>query len=299
MPGTNEPDGPASGSDLIWGGARMLLPNHTLIQLSDAHIVPEGELLDGKVDSHASLVAALATVEESGLVPAALILSGDLADSGDPRAYQRLRETIEPVAARIGAPVLYVMGNHDERGAFRAGLLGASPDPGPCDYVHWSGDLRIIVLDSTVPGKAHGELSDAQLESLAGELAIPAPGGTILVLHHPPVPSPVAVLNLLLLRDPERLAGLVRGSDIRMILCGHLHHSSAGSLAGVPVWVSGAIAYGADPVAPAETFRGQAHGQFTRIDIYPESTVATAVLAAPGDTLVQVTAAQVAASLPS
>ncbi len=266
----------------------MLTPNQTIIQLSDTHIVAEGKLLHGSVDSLANVVAALAAVEASDVVPAAFILSGDLTDSGDPEAYQRLRAAVEPVAARIGAPVLYAMGNHDARGPFRAGLLGAEPSTEPFDYVHWSGDLRIIVLDSTEPGHHHGDLTDDQLAFLTEELRTPAPAGSILVLHHPPVPSPLPFINTLLLRQPQRLAAALAGGDVSMILCGHSHHASAGALAGIPVWVAGASAYSADTLAPAGLFRGQAGGMYSRIDVYDDWTVATAVPISAAETVYEV-----------
>nr|WP_255649046.1 metallophosphoesterase [Frankia sp. ArI3] len=165
-------------------------PTHTLIQISDTHIVRSGERLYDKVDTHAVLSAVLAQLEASPLQIGVLLLTGDLADSGDPLAYRRLRELVEPVAARMGVPVLYGMGNHDARGPFRAGLLGVEPTTEPHDYTHWVGDLRVIVLDSTEPGQHGGFLSTAQLGWLADELATPAPAGTVLALHHPPVPSP-------------------------------------------------------------------------------------------------------------
>jgi 3',5'-cyclic-AMP phosphodiesterase len=248
-------------------------PTHTLIQLSDPHIVPPGALLYGSVDTAAGLARAVAGISRSEVAVAAVILSGDLTDAAEVTAYERLRGIVAP----IGAPVLYAMGNHDARGPMRAGLLGAEASDAPVDYVHWAGELRIIVLDSTVPGRPYGELAPSQLDRLAAELAVPAPAGTVLVLHHPPVPSPSAVLNLLLLREPERLAAIVAGSDVLMVLTGHTHHASAGSFGGVPLWVSGSVAYGADPAAPAGRYEGRVGGQYTRVDIYPGGAVATAV----------------------
>ncbi|MFI0424147.1 metallophosphoesterase [Spongiactinospora sp. 9N601] len=256
----------------------MPTPLHTIIQLSDTHIVPEGELLHGSQDTIQHVAAVLTALQESGLSPDALLLTGDLADTGRPEAYARLRALVEPAAERIGCPVLYAMGNHDERIAFRAGLL---PGEGAVDYVHMAGDLRIIVLDSTVPGHHHGELSAAQLDWLRAELATPAPAGTIVALHHPPIPSPLALLDMVGLNSAAELADAVRGSDVRMILAGHAHHASAGTLAGVPVWVAGAVAYSSDTLAPAGAFRGLPGATFTRVDLYEDHTVATVVPVSP------------------
>ncbi len=252
-------------------------PTHTLIQISDTHIVREDELLHGKIDSYATLRTVLEQIEAAGTTIDALLLTGDLADSGDLAAYQRLRDLVEPVAARLGAPVLYAVGNHDSRGPFRAGLLGAEPTAEPYDHVHWIDDLRVIVLDTTRPGRHSGALSTAQLRWLADELATPAAAGTVLALHHPPVPSPISLVNALLLAEPEKLADVLAGSDVKILLAGHAHHSSAGAIGAVPVWVAGSSAYRAGTIGPTDRFTGLAGGEYTRVDVYPAGAVATAI----------------------
>lgn len=260
-------------------------PSHILIQISDTHIVRPGQLLHGKVDTAATLSTVFGQLEASALKIGAILLTGDLADTGDLLAYQRLRELVEPAAARMGIPVLYGMGNHDARGPFRAGLFGAEPTTEPHDLVHWVGDLRVIVMDSTEPGQHGGFLSDAQLRWLADELATPAPAGTVLALHHPPVPSPIAMVNSLLLAEPEKLAEVIVGSDVKIMVAGHSHHASAGVLGGVPVWVAGASAYRANTLGPADRMTGLVGGEYTRIDVYPSGAVATSVPIAPSEVL--------------
>ncbi|MFX9089603.1 hypothetical protein ABTN55_21285, partial [Acinetobacter baumannii] len=75
---------------------------------------------------------------------------------GEPEAYASLRAVVEPFAARLAAPVVWVAGNHDERPALRAGLLDAAPTEEPVTGVWDLGGLRLIALDSTVPGWHHG-----------------------------------------------------------------------------------------------------------------------------------------------
>src|SRR5690606_4128246 len=137
-----------------------------------------------RVDGAANLARALDVIESSGVAPDAIVFTGDLADLGEPGVYRDLRSLVEPLAERIGARVLWVMGNHDERAAFRRGLLGEDGSAGdllrPFDRVDELDGLRVITLDTTVPGHHHGEVSDEQLDWLAAELATPAPLGTIL-----------------------------------------------------------------------------------------------------------------------
>ncbi|MEU8134815.1 metallophosphoesterase [Streptodolium elevatio] len=255
----------------------MRKPLHTVIQFSDVHVVPEGELLHGTVDTLANLAAALDEVEAAALRPAALLFTGDLADAGDAASYRRLRETAEKAAARIGAPALFGMGNHDKREAFHADLLGGLAVGHERDFVHQADGLRVVMLDTTEPGSHHGDLTDAQLAWLREQLATPAEHGTILALHHPPIPSPLEILEMLTLRQYAELAEVVRGTDVRLVVAGHAHHATCGSLGGVPVWVAPATAYTADVLAPAGLIRGTAGGGYTRIDVYADEATATFV----------------------
>jgi 3',5'-cyclic-AMP phosphodiesterase len=142
--------------------------------------------------------------------------------------------------------VIWVMGNHDSRAAVRVCLLDEEPSNEPIDQVYWLGGLRVIALDTSVPGRHHGELSDRQLSWLAAELAHRAPEGTILAMHHPPVPSVLDLAVLVELQEQHRLAEVLAGSDVRTILAGHLHFSTTATFAGIPVSVASASCYTQD-----------------------------------------------------
>lgn len=259
--------------DRIDQGMPGTTPDLTLVQLSDAHVLPEGELMHGTVDTAAHLTRAVEAVEGSGLAVAAFLLTGDLTDDGSPAAYRRLRGIVEPAARRLGATVLYVMGNHDERAAFGRELL----DGGPHDRVRMAGGLRVVLLDSTEPGRHDGYLSDDQLAWLADVLASPAPLGTVVVCHHPPLPSPVPTVHLLRMRAAERLAAVLEGRDVRLVVTGHAHHAGCGSIGGVPVWVGPALAYGVAATPPRGRLQARADASFSRVDVFGPQVVATAV----------------------
>lgn len=242
----------------------------TIVQITDLHVVPEGTLLAGDVDPIPPLAAALDAVAAAGDPIAAVLFTGDLVDRGDPASYQRLRGIVEPAIARLGAPAIYAAGNHDDRSALREHLLGVAPSTAPLDHVTYIGGVRVVVLDSTVPGYAYGELTEEQLSWLADELATPAPDGTVLALHHPPLPSPSRLIQGIELRDRASLADVLAGSDVRVVLSGHTHVASAGTVAGIPVWVGASTAttwYGLTPVGGESTVRAPS---VSRIDLFPD-----------------------------
>ncbi len=182
------------------------------------------------------------------------MVTGDLADRGEPEAYAQLRSMIEPAAQRIGAQVVWCMGNHDDRTAYARTLFDSEPTAEAFDRVYDVDGLRIVALDTSVPNYHHGEISDDQYAWLAAVLASPAPHGTVLAMHHPPIAVPMLPAAAIIeLDDQPRLAEALKGTDVRMILGGHFHYSSYGTFAGIPVSVASATCYVSD-IAPKDRF---------------------------------------------
>ena len=253
-------------------------PNHFLLHLSDTHLLAGGGKLYGVVDSERHLREVFDELEASGGRPEAIIFTGDLADKGEPDAYSRLRAIVEPAADRLGAEVIWVMGNHDDRASFREGLFGEVPTDRSVDRVYDVNGLRVITLDSTVPGHHHGEVSSDQLDWLAEELAFPVPHGTILAMHHPPVPSVLDLAVSVELRDQSGLAEVLEGSDVRSIIAGHLHYSSMATFAGIPVSVASATCYTQDLNVPVGGTRPRDGARaFNLVHVY-ENTVLHSVV---------------------
>jgi Icc protein len=242
----------------------MALADHLLIQISDIHLTTEGMLFAG-VHPRENLLAGLALIDEWSLEPDVLIFTGDLADKGESTCYEDLAEIIDG-AAKNGTTVVYLPGNHDRLPEFNRHLLGQNSGPAPVNQVHWNDGLRIVSLDSVVPNEDFGLLTDETLGFLRDVLSTPAPDGTILALHHPPIPTPIEPMAHVMLRQPGLLANAIAGSDVRIVLCGHNHHEGLGTLATVPVWVSPSIAYRADVLSRA-AFRPVLGSAFSRIDL--------------------------------
>ncbi|WP_427005055.1 phosphodiesterase [Pseudarthrobacter sp. H2] len=254
-------------------------PRHFLLHLSDPHLLGGPQPLHGAVDSDALLRQLFEEVHASGARPEAVIFTGDLADQGEAEAYTKLRAIVEPACRAMGARVIWAMGNHDDRANFRAGLLDQPANDAPVDHSYYINGLRIITLDTSVPGFHHGELSQAQLDWLATELETPAPDGTILALHHPPVPSVLDLAVLVELRGQAALAGVLRNSDVRTILGGHLHYSTTATFAGIPVSVASATCYTQDLNVPVGGTRGRDGGQaFNLVHVYEHTIVHSVVL---------------------
>lgn len=265
-------------------GTRMTPGQHPLaeqviVHLSDLHLTADAAPLFGVVDADAQLGDAIGRLTASGVVPAAIVVTGDVADDGAQASYARARALLEPVAQQFGAALIWVMGNHDRADAFRSELLGGVDAPAAGTElvaVHDLAGLRLVVLDTSVAGLHHGALSDDQLDWLAATLAEPAPRGTVIAMHHPPLPVVIAPSDTIELHGQQRLAAVLAGRDVRGIIAGHLHYATSSIFAGVPVWVAAACCYSTDPLAPDGWVRGQGGGQaISLLHVYPDRLVHT------------------------
>jgi Icc protein len=239
-----------------------------ILHLSDTHINRTDAPNTYGVNATESLRLMLAELRHQRNVDA-VVVTGDIAELGEVEAYTTARELIGEFARRLGAAVFFTTGNHDERGAFAkvlgSGHLGVDGDEraetvlesgaGERAAVSTVGGHRFVTLDSLVPGRVHGELSELQLDWLRDVLSTPAEEGTVLAFHHPPIALDVENQRLFGLRNPEALADVIRDSDVRVVLTGHFHLQILGFLASVPVWVTPGVVNRVDLTAAPGTER--------------------------------------------
>lgn len=259
------------------------VPDLVVAHLSDTHLTSTGVPYNGVIDPAAALsrvTDALATALSEGRGPDIIVVSGDLTDSGDPDAYRRLHRALETLAPQV----VYATGNHDVRVVFHAELLDEPDHRGPILQVHRLAGIRIAVLDSTVVGAGHGVLTPEHLAELSAELAEPYPGGSVVVLHHAPLPPPSPLLTYFALdrRSRVALAEAVSGTDTRIILAGHHHLAGSGMVGGVPVAIAPSTAIRTDPLAPDGHERTYESAGFNLVRLFPDGAVSVSVVPVDG-----------------
>ena len=254
-------------------------PTHVIAHISDTHLLGGGRKLFSRVDVKKNLTELLERLRATGMTFDALVFTGDLADVAELEAYRWIRGQVEPIAQELGARVIWVMGNHDEREPYARELFDEESDGSPHDRVYDINGLRIISLDSTVPGYHHGELEDSQLDWLTAELSTPAKHGTVLALHHPPIRSHNPLVRMIELFRQDKLEKVLRGSDVRTILGGHLHYSTFGTFAGIPVAVASATCYTVDMGTSKDSLMTAVDGgqSIQLVHVYDDTVVHTVV----------------------
>lgn len=195
-------------------------------QLSDAHIGAPGVSLAKGLDTAPFLSQAVASVLRMKPRPDVVIFTGDLVESGAAAEYAHFRRLMAP----LDLPLFVLPGNHDARDTLRAAFAGEGylPAGDQLDYAIERWPLRLIMLDTIVPGAPHGELSEAQLSWLDDTLADQPPRPTLIALHHPPFQSGIVHMDEMALRNPEALeATVAKHPQVVGVTCGHLHRMMA------------------------------------------------------------------------
>lgn len=202
-----------------------------LAQISDPHIVGEGQLAYGRVDTPRMLARCVASIVASPRLPDAVVVTGDLTDHAAPAEYRLLRELLAPLTM----PLYFVVGNHDGRDALRAAFPEHRHLHGADGFVQYAtdiGPLRLLVLDTLRPGAPGGELCERRLRWLDRELAAEV-RPTIIAQHHPPFATGLSIMDTMALADPDALAQVVsRHAHVERILCGHVHRTAYADFAG-------------------------------------------------------------------
>jgi len=198
-----------------------------LVQLSDLHL---GAHWQGH-DPAAAVEAAVASVLRLVPRPGAVLVSGDLTENAAGAEYERARVLLEP----LGAPLHVLPGNHDDRAALRTHFDLPGEGGEPVNYSADLGPLRLVVVDTTLPGDDGGALGEERLGWLDGELTDEPDAPTVLAMHHPPLATGIKPLERIGLPPADRraLAEVVgRHPQVRRLVGGHMHRAIASELAG-------------------------------------------------------------------
>jgi len=176
----------------------------------------------------------VARLKEIG--PDVVLATGDLTEDGELSCYHRLKELLAP----LSAPLLPVIGNHDLRQVFIE-ALGVTPDDnGFVQYASPAGDLRILVLDTVETGRHGGAFCDLRAAWLTNRLDEQPDTPTLIALHHPPVKSGIAWMDVG--ADgawSERLkAVLTTRPQVIGLIAGHVHRPFVTTFAGSPLIVA-------------------------------------------------------------
>ena len=207
-----------------------------IAQISDLHIKPPGTLAYGRVDTAHALERCVTALNEFIPQPDLVVISGDLADTPAPDEYHHLTHLLAP----LRLPFAGIPGNHDSRELMRAAFPQAAYafSSGPLNQKVEAGELDLVLLDSSVPGKPHGELDAPTLQWLDATLASSPDRPALLFLHHPPFKAGIWHMDRQNLLNASEFAPIVRRHPrVQLIGTGHIHRAALTMFAGVPTTI--------------------------------------------------------------
>jgi 3',5'-cyclic-AMP phosphodiesterase len=196
-----------------------------IAQISDMHVRTEGLLAYRRVETSAFLARAVDHLLRMVPRPDIVLATGDLVDVGRTDEYRRLRRLLAP----LPMPVYVIPGNHDDR----AGLVAAFADHpylprdgGFLQYVIEEYPLRLIALDTVVPGEGGGLMCAERLAWLDARLGEAPTRPTLIFMHHPPFLTGIGHMDRLGLEGADAMARVVeRHRHVELVTCGHLHRA--------------------------------------------------------------------------
>jgi Icc protein len=229
----------AAPSIRLFGLLSMLIA-----QISDFHIRPIGQTAYAGIDTYAMTRQAIDTIAALDPAPDCVVVTGDLADGGSLEAYALAADLL----SRLPMPVFVIPGNHDRRETMREGLAAAFPylrELG--DFLHYVVEefpIRLIGLDTVVPGQVGGEICPARQAWFAERLAEGDGRPTLVFMHHPPFLTGVDGMDATRCRTGSAFATLVQDHpEIECVIAGHHHRAIARRWAGTVGFVTPGVAH--------------------------------------------------------
>lgn len=193
-----------------------------VLHLSDSHLRGDGKLSFRVVDTRYCLETAVSHLKNLDQKPDCIVLTGDLADCGDSKAYETLREALLPLAI----PVYALPGNHDRRDRMRNIIGDWCPvDRDIAPYICYTVEkdsVRLIMIDTMQPGSHSGHFPPEVAEWLAKTLAAKPLAPTLLFMHHPPFATGMGAMD-----EPfehlDILETVMSKYPHVRLCCGHMH----------------------------------------------------------------------------
>ena len=204
-----------------------------IAQISDLHIKPPGTLAYARVDTAKALERCVATLNAFEPAPDFVVISGDLADTPNAEEYDHLKQLLAP----LKLPFASIPGNHDSRELLRAAFPNApyAFASGALNQKIEIGELDVLLLDSSVPSKAHGELDAPTLSWLDATLASSSSRPALLFLHHPPFIAGIWHMDRQNLHNAAELETIIRRHPrVLLVATGHIHRATLTMFAGRP-----------------------------------------------------------------
>jgi Icc protein len=213
-----------------------------IAQITDTHISTPDSANDRYFRTPEHLERAVAHLNRLVPRPDVVLVTGDLVERGEAEEYARLRSILD----RLTMPVYVIPGNHDSRENLTRAFAdrGYLPLQGFLHYTVEEWPVRLIGLDTNIPGAPGGRLCAERLAWLDARLTEAPERPTLVFMHHPPFVTGMLAMDAMGLDGGAALAEVIRRHpQVERVVCGHVHRPMTRRFAGTVASTSPATAH--------------------------------------------------------
>ncbi|RDX35947.1 3',5'-cyclic-AMP phosphodiesterase [Kangiella sp. HD9-110m-PIT-SAG07] len=191
-----------------------------ILHLSDPHLFADDSSTLLGVNTNDSLQAVLEDIRRRKINPDLFVVTGDISQDYTPESYQKFVEYLAP----FNKPVLSLAGNHDERPKLKK-YLSTAPFSTAEQLI--TENWQLLMLNSHVPGRVYGNLSEEELLWLEKCLSENQDLPTIVFTHHHPIPVGSHWLDQIGIDNGQQLVKILsKHPQAKMCAFGHVHQST-------------------------------------------------------------------------
>lgn len=209
----------------------------TLIQITDTHILPPGEVLYGNIDTALHLRQTVHKINSMRPLPDGVVFTGDLVEQANEVSYRHFIELI----SSLTMPAWVLPGNHDDPQLMLEvfSSTGSFPAIQPSyQYAIEELPFRILALNSHSKGTEMPEFDQQKLSWLEDQLKL-SDKPVLIAIHHPPMTTGIELIDMGGSKWYQGLKVVLAGhSQVELLICGHCHTDLSGRIGRVPVYMA-------------------------------------------------------------
>lgn len=203
-----------------------------IAQITDLHVQAGTERAYKVVNTNQLVENAIAHLNSLKPQPDVVVATGDLVHHGTVAEYEQLRD----ILAILNYPIYLLPGNHDDRLALKQVFSDHTYWPNDQEHLSYVVDdysVRMVMMDTTIPGEGGGRMDGDRLSWISENLSAAPDKPTMVFMHHPPFPTGISMMDKIGLEGRDELAALVvQHPQVERVSCGHLHRGIACKWAG-------------------------------------------------------------------